>query len=391
MTSNFVDENGLTVQTLSEIVTELEDGFKSIYGVDINVDPNSPDGQMINLFAQAKIDIIELVSQVYNSFSPTSAVGRALDQRCAINGVIRKGSTKTTVAITVIADRILNLVGVSSNTGTPFTVSDATGNRFLLVDDSTTAVGDNTFIFEAENSGVVSVTTLTITTVVTLIAGILSVNNLNDPITVGVDEETDAALRYRRALSVSLPSQGYLEGLKGALLSIDEVTNCEVYENNTSVTDFDGIPSHSIWPIIEGGVDASIADVIYKKRNAGCGLYGSEHVDIDQGNGFNLPVYFDRPTYEDLYIELTITPLNGSHAIDSSFLKQQIYDGIKYSIHQKADYSAIASLVKTVDPLAVIIDGGVSEDDVTYYPFMSPSTIASIWIISTARITITVV
>lgn len=59
MTTNYVSSTGLTLQTLAEIVTELETGFKAIYGVDINLDANSPDGQMINLFAQAKLDILD--------------------------------------------------------------------------------------------------------------------------------------------------------------------------------------------------------------------------------------------------------------------------------------------------------------------------------------------
>lgn len=391
MTNNFIDENGLQLQTLSEIVTELETGFKTIYGLDINLDPNSPDGQMINLFAQAKIDILDCISQVYNSFSPTSAIGRALDQRCAINGVIRQGATKTTTQIAVVSDRILNLIGVAANAGTPFAVKDGAGNKFLLSQNATLSVGSNLLIFEAENFGLVEAPINTITTIDTLIAGILSVNNPNNALTVGVNEETDAALRFRRSVSVSLPSQGYLEGLKGALLSIDGVTKSEVYENNTDMVDIYGIPSHSIWAIVEGGANNDIADVIYKKRNAGCGVYGSTTVDIDQGNGFTLPIRFGRPVYEELYIELTITSLSGSHSIDDTFLKQTIYDQINYEINEKADYSAISSIVKIADPLAVIIDGGVGDDGINYFPFISTPTINGIWSISTTRITITVV
>jgi hypothetical protein len=206
-----------------------------------------------------------------------------------------------------------------------------------------------------------------------------------------VDEETDAALRYRRAVSVSLSSQGYLEGLKGALLSLTNVTKCEVYENNTNATDGNGIHAHSIWVVIEGGDTDEIADIIYKKRNAGCGLFGSFAVDIDQGNGFNLPIKFDRPSYENLYIELTITSINSAHTIDDDYLKDQIYELISYGINEKADYSAIASLVKIADPLAVIIDGGVGDDGMTYVPYLATPSIDGIWTISTTRIAITVV
>ena len=118
MSSNYVDSTGLVLQTLADIVTELETGFKNIYGVDINIDANSPDGQMINLFAQAKIDLLDCIASVYNSFSPTNCSGVVLDQRCALNGLYRNDGIKTTLYMTVVTNRIVNLVGVSAGAGT---------------------------------------------------------------------------------------------------------------------------------------------------------------------------------------------------------------------------------------------------------------------------------
>jgi uncharacterized phage protein gp47/JayE len=391
MTSNYVDSTGLNLQQLSDIVTELEDGFKAIYGNDINVDANSPDGQMINLFAQSKIDILDCISQVYNSFSPNSAIGVALDQRCALNGVIRKGATKTITNVTVTTDRQVNLLGLSAGTGTPFTVKDLAGHKFYLTTSATGATGANSLAFEAELSGATETTTNTITGIETIQLGVLSVNNPSNPTVQGTDEETDAALRVRRASSLSLPSQGYLAGLKGSLLALDDVTRCEVYENNTSAADIYNIPAHSIWAVVEGGLDADIADVIYKKRNAGCGMYGSETVAVDQGNGFELTVKFGRPSEEDLYIALEVTSLTNDHAIDDDYLKQYIYDNMEYDINQKADYSAIASMVKIADPLCVIISGGVGSTGAAGDPFLATPTIDGRWIIATARIDITVV
>lgn len=391
MTSNYIDSTGLNLQELADIVTELEDGFKTIYGADINIAANSPDGQMINLFAQAKIDMLDCISQVYNSFSPTSAIGIALDQRCALNGVIRKGATKTITNLIVTTDREVSLVGLSAGVGTPFTAKDLAGNKFYLTTSATGATGPNTLAFEAEQSGATETTIGSITEIETIQLGVLSVFNGSNPTVQGVDEETDAALRVRRASSLSLPSQGYLAGLKGALLALDDVTRCEVYENNTSAADINGIPAHSIWAVVEGGASADIADVIYKKRNAGCGMYGSQTVEVDQGNGFDLPVKFGRPSELDLYIKLTVTSLTDDHSIDDDYLKQYIYDNVAYNINQKADYSAIASAVKIADPLCVIISGGVGATIVAADPFLAPATIAGRWIISIARISITVV
>lgn len=389
MTSNYIDASGLHTQTLGEIVTELETAFKSIYGSEINVAANSPDGQLINILAQAKIDILDLIAQVYDSFSPTSAIGSVLDQRCALNGVIRNGATFTVVPVVITSDRVVNLVGLSAGAGTPFAVSDGAGNRFQLIDNLTTGIGTQTASFRAELAGAVSVSTDTLTTIETITLGITAVNNPNEATTQGADEETDAALRTRRSRSVSLPSTGYLEGLQGALEALDGVTGAKVYENNTDTTDGDGILPHSIWCVVEGGDDDEIADVIYKKRNAGCGMVGNEVVTIPQSNGFNFAVKFDRPTLEDLYISFTVQSITGG-TIDETYLKQAIYDAITYGINEVADSSAIASIVKLADPTVVITVCEVSGDDVTYEPFLSPSTIDGRFVISTDRISITV-
>lgn len=401
MTNNYIDSTGLVLQQLADIVTELENGFKAIYGNDINLDPNSPDGQMINLFAQSKIDILDLISSVYNSFSPNSAIGVSLDQRCAINGIVRKGATKTTVSITVTTDRVVNLVGVNSGTGTPFTVSDGSGNKFYLTDDTTTVNGVNSLNFTAAVAGAVEVSPGTITTIETITLGVLSVTNAGGALIQGEDEETDAALRYRRSVSVSNPSSGYLDGLTGALLALSDVIYAKVYENNTDVTDSNGIPPHSIWVVVDGGSSTDIANTIYQRRNAGCGMYygtGStgptgpaKIVSVTQINGFDIPIKYSEALYYDLYISLTVLSLVATHSIDENFIKNSIYQNIQYGINDIADYSAIAAYVKSIDPLAVITTGGVGVTGAAADPYLAPPTIDGRWILSINNIDIVVV
>lgn len=404
MTSNYIDITGLHLQILADIITELEDGFKAIYGNDINVAANSPDGQMINLFAQAKMDSLDLINSVYSSFSPSSAAGVVLDQRCAINGIIRKGATKTTAYVVVTTDRIVNLVGLSSNSGTPFTVSDTSGNKYYLTTDTTTASGANSLHFTAAIAGAVDVSPATITTIETVTLGVVSVSNTGGATIQGIDEETDAALRYRRSVSVSNPSTGALDGLMGALLAIEDVLYAKVYENNTGTTDTYGIPAHSIWAVVDSGSatgTTGIAQTIYERRNVGCGMYygtGStgvtgqaKTVNITQLNGYDIPIKFSTPTYYDLYIDLTVTSKVPTHSVDETFLKNEIYAGIQYDINELADYSDIASLVKASDPLVVITSGGVGLTGLAADPYLAPPTIDGRWIISTAKININTV
>lgn len=389
--SNFVDATGLNTESLTQIVANLEAGFRAIYGADINLDANSPDGQMINLFAQAKVDLLDAISQVYNSFSPAAAIGVSLDQRAALNGVVRQGATNTVIQADVVCDRVVSLIGLNTGGANVFTISDAQGNQFQLIDDQSTINGTSTFSFQAVEAGAVEAVPNTVNQIVTITLGVLSVNNPNDPITQGVNEETDAQLRVRRQRSVALPSQGFNEGLTAGLLSIENVIGVKVYENTGSTTDVNGTPGHTIWCVIDGGENQSIAEVIDNKRNAGAGMRGAVTVPIAQPNGFNIPIKFDRPTLINLWIELTITSIDPAHLIDDSYIKNQIFERVIYNIYEPADYTEITTVVKTIDPLAVVLSGGVSIDNITFSPFLYPATLAGRFIISTARINIIVV
>lgn len=395
MSTNALTPQGLTIQTLPEILAELTDGtsqfpgLKAIYGADINLDPNSPDGQLLNIIAQAKIDMLELINQVFSSFDPDQAVGVNLDRRCAINGIHRAGGTYTQQPVEITVDRALTLQGLDTTPTAPFTVQDTAGNIYQLI--STTAfvgAGTLTLNFQAKEVGAVTSALNSITDIVTVTLGVLSSNNPIDAASVGIAQESDAALRTRRARSVSIPSKGYLDGLIGALLDLDGVTQVEVFENVTNVTDLRGIPAHSIWVIVAGGNIADIAKVIYIKRSLGCGMKGSTSYDITQADGLVLIIYFDRPTTQDLYIRFNVEAITG--AIDIDYLRTQLLAQLGYNINQEADSSQIVALAKAIYPNASISNEGVSVDDVSYFSLVAPNTVQHQFVVAQIEINGTV-
>lgn len=386
---NIIDANGITTQTTAEIVAEVTEGMQGIYGTDINVAPNSPDGQMINIIAQAKSDTLDFITQAYNSFDPDLAIGRQLDQRCAINGVIRKPGTYTLTNVEVTTDRALTLTGLSEvdAPSDAFTVSDAAGHLFYLQDTEVIASGGTyTLSFRAADIGAVLTTPNTITTITTITLGVVSVNNPDAATSTGENEETDAALRVRRQNSVALPSIGYFAGLVGALQNLDGVSQASVFENYTSATDGDGIPAHSIWCIVMGGDAGDIANVIYLKRNAGCGMKGSVSIPLIQLDGTEFTVLFDRPTTEDLYISFDVEAITG--LIDEEYIRQQILARLSYRINQPADTTTIVSLIREISPNASVSNEGVSNDDVSYVPLLQTSSKDRIFSIASDRIII---
>lgn len=391
---NTIDQNGIQIQTIAEILDNIllgtpdYPGMLQIYGPTININPNSPDGQMINIIAQAKLDILEFAEQIYNSFDPDQAVGVQLDQRCAINGVIRNPGSYTIQQVEVTVNQSVTLIGLDQQpTSGAFTVQDSAGNRYSpITTQNIASSGTTEVVFQALVLGAVESSPNTITTIVSIQAGVTGVNNTSGPSSIGLIEETDSALRIRRQNAVSLPSQGFLQGLVGSLINTVGVLQASVIENDTSSTDGNGIPPHSIWCIVLGGSNEDVAKQIYLKRNAGCGMKGDVIVPIVQVDGSTFDILFSRPTDQPLYISFDVTPLTGS--IDDDYLRDQILQRLTYGINQTADTTSIVVLITQIYPNAVVSNEGVSISDSGYAPTVSPSNVDFQFIISASTIKI---
>lgn len=384
---NSFDSYGLQTLTQSEIVEQLTKDFKEIYGEDINVDSNSPDGQLINIFAQILMDQYELLSQVYTSFDPDQAVGVVLDQRCAINGIQRKAGTYTYVMLDVTVDRSVTLPGLDENSAEDsYIVSDNEGNQFVLANTENLTAGTTSLRFRAMNIGKVEVLPNTITTPVTIILGVTAINNPSGASEEGSNEETDAELRERRKRSVSISNQGYVDGLYSALANIPDVTAVSVYQNRGSSTDADGIPGHSIWVVIAGGSDKEIGEVMNYKVAGGVGMKGTQSVNVAQADGSVATYYFDRPTSETLYVQLDITPLDGQVIVPDD-IKSSLVNGMKFAPNETVDSSAIICYIKSIQE-NVALTCQVSTDGTTWETVVTPTTKDKFFVMTSESITI---
>lgn len=376
--SNIINADGITIKTLTELINELTAGMKLIYGDDINVASDSPDGQLINLFSRVTKDLEDLLVSIYNSFDPDLAIGVTLDERVAINGIQRLGGTFTITPITVVTDRALNLSGLDSEInnpdGTGYTIADNQGNNFVLTaSTSIPSAGTYVFNFRSQNSGAIETLVNTITTQVTVTLGVVSVNNPSTYTTLGLDQESDADLKLRRQRSVSLASQGYNESLTAELLNISGVTYAKVYENKTNVTNSDGMISHSIWAIVEGGADSDIAYAIYTKLNAGAGMKGDEIILVQQPDGTYVEIYFDRVITESVHIKFDAESINGIDVIDSTYIKQQLVLLVGLDVYEALNVNDIASLIRTIDSNCLATDIQVSSNGSTWLNIVSPT------------------
>lgn len=397
---NIINSSGLQTKTSAELITDLTTAFESIYGPDINLDADSPDGQMMRIFIQSVLDLEDLLTQIYNSFDPDLAYGNVLDQRVAINGIQRKAGTYSTTNITIVTTQSVTLQGLNSFPDDPYTISDNAGTEWYLVNTTSLGIGTFNVTFRARNPGAVLTIPNTITVPVTIVLGVQSVNNPNPILSVGLNEETDAELKVRRQQSVALSSQGYFQSLLASINNINGVTTAIVYENNTNTTDIYGVEGNSIWVIVGGTVaDADVANAIYTKRNAGCGIYATNTGTtrtfvITQADGTFFTVRWDQVAQENLWVKFNATSLNGVNPPDVALIQSELPNLLTPGVGEKVNINTISALVQQIDPNAVVIfptASGLSLDNVTYSSIITPSFPNRQLVTASVRILITVV
>lgn len=373
---NQLTSTGIQVAQLAELQTNFTTSMQGIYGASINLNSNSPDGQAMMIFLQSVLDLENLLVAIYNSFDPDQAFGTTLDMRVAINGIQRQAGTFTVTNETIVTSQACTLPGLDQTALPAYTVADNAGNQYQLqATQNPSTAGTYVYAFQAVTPGANVTSPNTIVNPVTIVLGVTSVNNPTTYSTLGINEETDAALKIRRQKSVALASQGYLSGLLASLLNINGVSNAYVYENNGATTDANGVPGHSIWVIMSGsGAAAAIATAIYNKRNAGCGMKGGQTYNIAQADGSTFPVNWDNVTPQNLFIEFTIGSLNQTSIPLYSLIDTTLPTSFVPAVAAEVDISALASAVKAIDPNCFITSAGFCATyNGTYKNFLTPT------------------
>ena len=343
-------ENGLTLSTASEIRADLVQSYQGIYGDDIVLDSNTADGQLIDIYTQAAIDIREVIREVYNTIDPDYCRGTIQDIRYRINHLVRSGGTYTIVPITMVINATVTLQGLDSNYNDPnataFGFSDDSGQKYYLIDSTTLTAGTYTKLFRAATLGEVHPIIGTITTPITIVKGVVSGINNSAPTSIGVDQETDEAFALRRQRSPEYRGQNTIDAMRAQLLALDGVSDAYVYQNPESTTDSDGIPPHYIWVIAEGGANEDIADVIYA-NSGGAGCKGSVVIDVPTTSGQTFKARFDRPTAVPLYIRFDCQETVAKTIFNFDEIKQYIADNLVYVINEFAETSKITEVART--------------------------------------------
>lgn len=355
-----IDDSGVSAPTYYEDVAYLKAQFQAIYGSDIYLENDSQDGQMIGVFSRVIADIDAAIIALYGSFSPKTATKEALSRNVAINGIKRATPTYSTVDVT--------LVGVSGTTITNGYVIDTNNNTWMLPASVVIpSSGQITVTATAKTAGAILALAGTVTTIGKPTRGWQSVTNATSS-NLGAAVEGDPSLSQRQALSVAIASQSKTDGLRGALLSLSGVSRCQIYENDESTTDSNGIPANKLCVVIYGGDSTQIAQIMQAKKSMGCGWYGNTAVTIPNSFGDPVDVQLYRPNTRNIGFHINLnTTINYTREIDAK-IQQSIADYINQldigdkiavsKIYTPANlYGASDSKTYEITSLKVVVDG----------------------------------
>jgi hypothetical protein len=296
---------GITIPAYADIYSSLQATFYGIYGSDSYLDPDSQDGQMLATLAQGYFDCNATSVAIFNAFNPAYAQGTQLSSLVRINGIARGVATNSSVVVTV--------------SGSPYTIinngviQDQNGNLWNLPALVAIPSGGEIIVTAvAQQQGNIAAPINTVNIIATAIYGWTGVNNPTYAAAAGAPVQPDAALRIAQAYSVALPAVSPLDAIFAAIGQLSGVTNFTVYENQTAETDSNGVPSHSIDVIVQGGDLTQIAQTIQLKKSPGTGTYGATtEIVEDAFSGLPIAIRFDILAETPIYVAMTIKALAG--------------------------------------------------------------------------------
>jgi len=317
-----INDDGISGPTYAEVLAAVTADFQSIYGSDANLAADSQDGQLLAVFSQAIYDSQQSAIKAFNDFRPNSAQGVGLSSIVKINGLQRQVATPSQCIVTI--------GGVAGTIITDGVVGDNAGfsSRWLLP-ASVTIPDSGTIQVTAtcEEDGSTPAAAASLTVILTPTLGWQTVTNAASA-TEGNPVESDAALRVRQGQSTSRPALSVIDSIYGNVAALEGVSRLQIYENDTDATDANGIPSHSIALVAEGGDAQEIGETIALIKTPGTGTDGDVEVEVIDSRGVPALIRFYDMAAIPITVEIEIAPLTGYTSAIGTTLKAAVVDFI---------------------------------------------------------------
>lgn len=300
----YVTGTGIVVPDTADLLTEVQDEYKGVFGADLIVDASTPQGALIVAETLARDAMVRNNAAVANQINPNIAGGIWLDAIMSLTGMYRLPATQSVVS------------GVTV-TGVPGTIipegaqaKTAAGDVFETTGSVTiSGLGSATVEFQSIESGPVPCQVGALDTIVTGVLGWETVDNTSAAV-LGRASMSDIAARIYRRKTLAKQGTALAEAISGNLMALNGVRSLSFYENYTSAdvtVDSRVVLKNSIRVCVDGGTDSEVAGVLLAKKSLGCNWSGNVTVNVTESvSGQVYAVKFDRPTDVPVKCQITI-------------------------------------------------------------------------------------
>lgn len=307
MSYEYINSSGVIVPDTADLLNDVQQEFKDVFGQDLIVTPDTPQGILITELTIVRDAVVRNNAALANQINPIIAGGVFLDAILALTGYSRFPKTYSYA--------IVNMTGVPGSV-IPAGVTGQNTNGDIFASNlpvTLNSLGQGYVTFTSVVAGPIVATAGTITTIVSGAIGLETITNPEDAI-LGTETESDVDAKVRRKVTLALQGTSLSEAIISGLNKTTGVNSLSFRENVSNVTQvIDGVTmvSHSIYVCVDGGADTDVANTLNNKKGGGCSYNNGPgiNVSVPVTNAFSnqvINVLFDRPVLIPILVKVTI-------------------------------------------------------------------------------------
>lgn len=266
-------DKGVIVPDTSNVLNGVENEFKELFGNAFNVDPETPQGRIIEMITRSRVFTLQMAAACSNMLNLNRANGFVLDDLGSLFYLSRGTATYTEGSV-----GLNGVPGTIIPAGTR--LQNTNGDIFLLVGDDI-VIGDSgstTAQYRAEKTGPILCLAGTLTTILDRVSGLETINNASNQSVIGSNLESDASFRERIKASQQKNAISVISAIKASVANVPGVGSVKVLENTSTSSVVSAgitIPAHGFAVIVDGGANQAIAEAIFNKKTLGAGYPSS--------------------------------------------------------------------------------------------------------------------
>ena len=338
---------GYVVPTKEEIRSDVQEIWKEAFGPNINLDVETPQGQIIEIMVDFLYKIENSRQDDFNARDVYKANGMQLDIIGREMGAPRKDAIPTQVTVSITGQ-----TGYTIPSGTLFN---------LVSDPNVIFINENDIVISSSTQSATLIandgqmyTNIQIGNQLQTVTYFQQVSNIIiSSIAFGMIAEDDNTYRARL---IRLKDSGVsdITNLQEKLLAISNVLDAKVKQNNTLETDTDNIPPHCIEIIVLGGNETDIGNVCLENVVMGTPTYLSpsgESIEVIDQQGFQQVYNITRPS--SVSFDVTIHYKVKMNQVVSN---QEIED-MQSRLEQYLNNKLIGQVIYVSDIMYVLLDG----------------------------------